>query len=67
MKRIVWYARTDEIERAGPFTSQVVAFCAMRLAPQPGNNNNTHPKYPKNLLVWPEEIEINKRFKIKKL
>ena len=51
--RIVWYARTREIERMGPFESQVLAFKAVRLAGSPPDA----PRYPPDLLVWPEEVQ----------
>lgn len=53
--RIVWYARTRETERMGPFDSQVAAFKAMRLARRPDETTNSPARYPPDLLVWPEE------------
>ena len=53
--KVVWYARTREIERMGPFDSQVIAFRAMRLCLRPGETLASPPRYPPDLLVWPEE------------
>ena len=53
----VWYARTREIERMGPFRSQVIAFKAMRLVLRPGETISSPARYPPDLLVWPEEVE----------
>ena len=51
--KIAWFARAGEIERTGPFDTQIKAFEAMRLVRRP---DDAHWRYPPDLLVWPEEV-----------
>lgn len=65
---IVWYAKGGGIARWGPFASQVEAVRAMRLAPvhrerTPWGTETTPikdktPRYPDDMMVWPEEEEV---------
>jgi len=61
--KIVWYARGSGIAKCGPFSSQIEATNAMRLAPYEKRNPLTRdPAYknqlfPIDVFVWPEEIE----------
>ena len=54
-KKTVWYARSGDIARMGPYDSQVKAAKAIKLVKQVRSNAEFHD----NAFIWPEEVNDN--------